>query len=80
MEGICSNQSLDGKRSTTAKVTSGISQGGVLGPILFLILINDLPSVIQAFKKFFADDVKVFQIVTCMVKVSQLQSTFFFFF
>ena len=31
--------------------------------------------MIQAFKKFFADDVKLFQIVTCMVKVSQLQST-----
>ena len=66
---------VDGKRSTTAKVTNRIPQVSVLRPILFLIFINDLPSVIQAFTKLFADDAKVCQIVTYMVEISQLQST-----
>ena len=60
---------VDGYRSTKAKVTSGIPQGSVLGPILFLIVINDLPLVIQALKKLFADDAKIYQTVTSMAEV-----------
>ena len=51
---------VEGKESVTAKVTSGIPQDSVLGPILFLVFITDLPSVIQALKKFFADDAKLY--------------------
>ena len=49
-----------GKISKTAKVTSGIPQGRVLGPALFLVFINDLPDVVQACIKLFADDAKIF--------------------
>ena len=55
---------VEGKESATAQVKSGIPQGSVLGPILFLIYINDLPSVILVLKKLFADDAKLYQIVT----------------
>ena len=64
---------VDGYRSTKAKVTSGIPQGSVLGLILFLNFINDLPLVIQALKKLFADDAKIYQTVTSMAEVAQLQ-------
>ena len=44
-------------------MTSGIPQGSVLGPILFLIFINDLPKVIKCLIKLFADDAKLYQII-----------------
>ena len=66
---------VEGKESATAQVKSGIPQGSVLGPILFLVYINDLPSVILVLKKLFADDAKLYQIVSSMVEVTQVQNS-----
>ena len=51
---------INGKRFAWEKVISGIPQGSVLGPILFVIYINDLPDVLKGHVKMFADDTKVF--------------------
>ena len=52
---------MDGSHSTWKNVISGIPQGSVIGPILFVIFINDMPDVVKYnFCKLFADDCKLF--------------------
>ena len=51
---------ISGVFSEWKHVTCGIPQGSVLGPILFLIFINDMPEVLNCCAKFFADDAKVY--------------------
>ena len=54
---------VNGISSEWRNITSGIPQGSVLAPILFLIFINDMPKVIQCLVNLFADDAKLYQII-----------------
>ena len=47
---------LNGQTSERRKIMSGIPQASVLGPLLFLVYINDLPDGINSLCKIFADD------------------------
>ena len=51
---------------------AGVAQGSVLGPLLFLMYINDLPGGIKSIYKMFPDDTLLFSIVNGS---KQLQNT-----
>ena len=51
---------LNGQTSEWRKINSGVPQGSVLGPLIFLIYINDLPDSLTSICKVFADDTSLF--------------------
>ena len=65
---------LDGCHSDWTDVVSGVPQGSVLGPLLFLVYVNDLPDVVHCDVKLFADDTKLFTKVQSYSDAARLQS------
>jgi hypothetical protein len=54
---------INGTASEWHSVTSGIPQGSVLGPLLFVLYINDLPNSVLSPAFLFADDTKVYRVI-----------------
>ena len=47
--------------SSWDRVVSGVPQGTILGPVLFLIYVNDIPDLAVSTAKMFADDTKLYR-------------------
>lgn len=65
---------LNGKCSEYANVTSGVPQGSVLGPLLFLVYINDISAGISSSIRLFADDCVVYKKISHHNDTIELQN------
>ena len=54
---------INGQHSDWAPILAGVPQGSILGPLLFLIYINDLPDNLNSLVKLFAHDTSLFSMV-----------------
>ena len=64
---------VEGETSTWSEVRSGVPQVSVLGPILFVVFINDILKSLSSVCKMFADDTKVYREVNCTEDYESLQ-------
>ena len=65
---------LNGKKSSWQDVKSGVPQGSILEPLLFLIYVNDLPRSISSQVFLFADDTKLIRSISTLADHAQLQT------
>ena len=65
---------IDGTLSQAIEATSGVPQGSVLGPVLFLAYINDLPRLVTCKLVLFADDIKLWTQIESIADYLRLQS------
>jgi len=64
---------VNGALSEWECVTSGVPQGSVLGPVLFVIFINDLPDVVKNLCCIYADDTKLYGSADTQTGIQALQ-------
>jgi hypothetical protein len=61
---------LNGKNSEWKRISAGVPQGSVLGPLFFLVYINDIVENIHSEIKLFADDTSLFSIVESEIRTA----------
>ena len=69
------NVIFDGYKSSNFTINAGVPQGSILGPILFILYVNDLPDVIKSSNcLMYADDVKIYREIRTNFDFLQLNS------
>lgn len=66
--------SVNNFNSSCGQVTSGVPQGTVLGPLLFLVFINDLPDSVSSIIRLFADDCVIYRNISSVIDQVALQT------
>ena len=64
---------INGHSSSRSYVTSGVPQGFILGPLLFICYINDLPKEVKSTLKLYADNVLLYRIIRSIDDCEMLQ-------
>ena len=64
---------IHGISSDSIPVSSGVPQGSVLGPILFLAYLNDLPEQVKSKVRLFADDTAMYLAISSLPEASKLR-------
>ena len=64
---------LNGISSDWTDVISGVPEGSVLGPILFILYVNDLPDKVNSYCKIFDDDTKLYKEINTLKDYEDLQ-------
>ena len=65
---------MNGSTSKTLTVSSGVPQGSVMGPVLFLLYVNDIPEQVECDISMFADDTKIHTSVKNIADSRRLQT------
>ena len=64
---------LNGETSSEVRVRSGVPQGKVLGPLMFLIFINDIAEQTRSHNRLFADDCLLYRTIDTLADTAKLQ-------
>jgi len=57
---------INGTKSSWGEVLSGVPQGSVIGPLLFILFVNDMPDAVHCGIQMFADDTKIYRSVSTL--------------
>ena len=64
---------INGSTSSWTSVTSGVPQGSIFGPLMFLLFVNDIPQITSSNIMLFADDTKLWRLIKSIDDVNILQ-------
>jgi hypothetical protein len=66
---------IEGQTSDWERISSGVPQGSVLGPLLFLIYINDITDDLETCPFIFADDTTLLDVIDNPISSAEIEKS-----